>query len=243
MDERIKEILRLGRDAYKKKEYSRAESYLTEVLEKHDGFADVHNMLGVICHDRGLFSKAQDHFERALAINPGYTEAALNLAVTYNDLGRYEDAKRVYGEALARSQAVPGELDPFVRGKISNMYAEIGDVFASSGLYDEASVEFEKALSLAPGFVDIRLKLAQSLRDSGKHESAIEQFRRILADRPGYVAARVHLGITLYATGKIAEAVKEWEEVLRQDPENGSCRMYLNLVSEVAPGKVPEGGS
>ena len=89
MDEQTKDFLKLGRDAYRKKEYSRADDYLTRVAEQHDDFADVFNMLGVIYHDRGLFSKAQQNFERALAINPRYTEAALNLAVTYNDLGRY----------------------------------------------------------------------------------------------------------------------------------------------------------
>jgi len=232
MDERTKELLRLGRDAYRKKEYSRAESVLTQVLEKHEAFADVHNMLGVIYHDRGLFSKAQGHFEQALQINPGYTEAALNLAVTYNDLGRYEDAKQVYGQALARSRAEPGELDPFVRGKISNMYADIGDVYLSSGLQGQAADEYRKALSLAPGFVDIRLKLAQALRDDGHHDQAIEQFRRILEERPAYTAARIHLGITLYALGRNDEAVAEWREALRQDPDNRSCQMYLNLVGE-----------
>jgi tetratricopeptide (TPR) repeat protein len=234
MDERIKELLRLGRDAYKKKEYSRAESYLTQVLEDNESFADVHNMLGVIYHDRGLFSKAQGHFERALAINPGYTEAALNLAVTYNDLGRYEDAKKVYGQALATSRSEPGELDPFVRGKISNMYADIGDVYNASGLHDLAAAEYHKALSLAPGFVDIRLKLAQALRDAGRHQEAIAQFQCILVDRPGYVAARIHLGITLYAIGRNADAVIEWKQVLQQDPDNRSCKMYLNLISEDA---------
>jgi len=236
MDERTKEALRLGRDAYKKKEYSRAESYLLQVLENHSGFADVHNMLGVIFHDRGLFSKAQGHFEKALEINPNYTEAALNLAVTYNDLGRYEDAKRVYGQALANSRTEPGELDPFVRGKIANMYADIGDVFSSSGLYDLAAAEYEKALSMAPGFVDIRLKLAQALRDAGKHEDAIAQFKKILQDRPGYASARIHLGITLYAVGRNDEAVEQWQEVLRQDPENRSCKMYLNLVAGAGDG-------
>jgi len=231
MDEHTKENLRLGRDAYKKKEYSRAESYLLQVLESHSGFADVHNMLGVIFHDRGLFSKAQGHFEMALQINPNYTEAALNLAVTYNDLGRYEDAKRVYGQALANSRTEPGELDPFVRGKIANMYADIGDVFASSGLYDLAAAEYDKALSMAPGFVDIRLKLAQALRDAGKHDAAIAQFEQILRDRPGYTSARVHLGITLYAIGRNTEAIAQWQEVLRHDPDNKSCKMYLNLVS------------
>ncbi len=232
MDEHTKKNLRLGRDAYKKKEYTRAESYLTQVIEKHETFADVHNMLGIIYHDRGLFSKAQGHFERAMAINPGYTEAALNLAVTYNDLGRYEEAKKIYAQALSNSRSEPGELDPFVRGKVANMYAEIGDVYASSGLFQAAASEYEKALAMAPQFVDIRLKLGQVLRDSGKQQEAVEQFNLIIKQRPQYIAAHIHLGITLYAMGKKEQAIHEWQEVLNQDPDNRSCQMYMNLIAK-----------
>lgn len=232
MDEKTKDLLKLGRDAYRKKEYSRAESYLTRVLEKHDNFADVYNMLGVVFHDRGLFTKAQQHFERALAINPRYTEAALNLAVTYNDLGRYNDAKEVFNQALSASRAEPGELDPFVRGKIANMYAEIAEVYQAAGLYEQAQSEFEKALALGPGFVDIRLRLAQSLRDQSKQEEALEQLARILQDRPTYVAAHVHMGVTLYSLGRKTEAAASWKEALRLDPANKSCQMYLNMLKE-----------
>ena len=232
MDEQTRDLLKLGRDAYHKREYSRAESYLTRVLEKNDRFADVYNMLGVIFHDRGLFSKAQKNFERALAINPGYTEASLNLAVTYNDLGRYAEAKAVFNKALSASRAGPGELDPFVRGKIANMYAEIGDVYQAAGIYEQATTEFRKALDLGPDFVDIRLRLAQALRDQGHQEDAVAEFRRILEDNPGYVSARIHLGVTLYSLGRLDEATHEWREALKLDPGNKSCQMYLNLVSE-----------
>jgi tetratricopeptide (TPR) repeat protein len=232
MDERLRELMKLGREAYKKKEYSRAETYLIQVMEGQDRYADVYNMLGVIYHDRGLFSKAQKNFAQALEINPNYTEAALNLAVTCNDLGRYEEAKEIYAKVLSVGRTEPGELDPFVRGKIANMYAEIGDVYFSSALYENAATEYRKALTMGPGFVDIRLKLAQALRDGGDREGAIAEFRNILADRPTFVAARVHLGITLYAQGKYTEAIAEWREALRIDPANKSCKMYLNLVKD-----------
>lgn len=232
MDDRIKELLRLGREAYRKKEYARAEGYLNQVLETDHHFADVFNMLGVIFHDRGLFSKAHKNFEKALEINPAYTEAALNLAVTYNDLGRYEEAKQIYSRVLSHTPSRPDELDPFVRGKVANMYADIGDVYLSSGLYSQATQEYRKALDMGPGFVDIRLRLAQSLRDGGQREEAVLELRRILEERPEFSSARLHLGITLYALGRSQEAIHEWKELLRIDPNNRSCQMYLNLIKE-----------
>ena len=106
------------------------ESNLSQVVEQNQSFADVYNMLGIVYHDQGQFARAQRAFEAALRLNPAYTEAALNLAVIYNDMGKYREAKEVYQAALLRQRNSPGKLDPFVTGKIANMYADIADVFA-----------------------------------------------------------------------------------------------------------------
>ena len=145
MDDILKQALALGRGYYLKKEYALAEQYLTEVVEQNQSFADVYNMLGVIYHDQGQYQKAQRAFEAALRINPGYTDAALNLAVTYNDTGRYKDAQETYRHALSRSGAKQGKLDRFVAGKLANMYSDIGDVYLSSGMFQEAIVEYRRA--------------------------------------------------------------------------------------------------
>src|SRR5687768_8577898 len=123
MDEALKQLLTLGRGYFEKKQYAQAEKYLAPVVEQSQSFADVYNMLGVIYHDQGHFARAQRAFEAALRINPGYTEASLNLAVIYNDMGKYREAKEVYQAALLRQKDAPGKLDPYVRGKVANMYA------------------------------------------------------------------------------------------------------------------------
>src|SRR6266545_5619640 len=115
MDESLKQALTLGRSYYQKKEYARAEQYLSQVVEQNQSFADVYNMLGVIYHDQGQYQQALRAFEAALRINPGYTDAALNLAVTYNDTGKYQAARDIYQQALSHSGAAPGQVDRFVK--------------------------------------------------------------------------------------------------------------------------------
>src|SRR5882724_9125421 len=138
MDDALKQLLTLGRGYFEKKQYSQAEKYLTQVVEQNQSFADVYNMLGVLYHDQGQFARAQRAFEAALRINPAYTDAALNLAVIYNDMGKYAEAKQVYQAALSRQRSSPNQMDPFVKGKIANMYAEIGEVYLSTGMVEEA---------------------------------------------------------------------------------------------------------
>ena len=230
MDDLLKEKLALGRFHYLRKEYARAEAYLTQVVEENQSFADVYNMLGVCYHDQGMYQKAQRAFEAALRINPGYTDAALNLAITYNDTGKYREAQEAYQQALMRSGAAPGKLDHFVRGKLANMYAEVGDVYLSSGLYAEAIAEYQRALTLCPTFVDIRAQLAGAWRDWGRRDEAIAEYTEIVRQAPNYVPGRLNLGLCLYAAGRRQDAAEQWDAVLRISPGNRSAEMYLKFA-------------
>ncbi len=233
MDDSLKQLLTLGRGYFEKKQYADAESYLTQVVEQNQSFADVYNMLGVIYHDQGQFARAQRAFEAALRLNPAYTDAALNLAIIYNDMGRYREAKEVYSAALNRHRDNPQRMDPYVKGKIANMYADIGEVYASTGMLDEAVAEYRRALALGPTFVDIRLKLANALRDLNQHDESLKEFEEILRQNPNYLPGRVHYGITLYAAGRRSDAITVWEDVLGRNPGNKSAEMYLSLVRDM----------
>ncbi len=229
MDEHTKQWLLLGREHYQKREFDKAEPMLRQVLESNERLADVHDMLGVISHTHGNFAQAETHFERALAINPSYTEAALNLAVTYNDRGKYEAARQVYARIKgAASESMQG-LDPFARGKIANMHADVAQAYADAGLAHEAITEYGKAVHLCPEFADLRTKLGTLLREVNDLASAREQYEAAIAARPSYVPARIHLGVTLLSLGDPDGAADQWRKVLEIEPDNVRARMYLRI--------------
>ena len=239
MDEHTKQTLLLGREHYQKREFDKAEQMLRQVLETDDRLADVHDMLGVICHSRGNFTQAEHHFERALALNPNYTEAALNLAVTYNDRGKYEAARQVYARIRgAPGGSVPG-LDPFARGKIANMHAEVGQAYADAGLPREAILEYEKAVGLCPQFADLRTKLGMLLRELNELPRARHQYEAAIEARPKYVPARIQLGITLLSQGEADKAREQWDKVLELEPDNARAKMYLRMMASASTSKPP----
>jgi tetratricopeptide (TPR) repeat protein len=201
MDERIKQLINLGREHYKNREFDKAEKLLSQVLKDNQTFADVYNMLGVIYHDLGQFRRAEECLEQALQINPGYTEAALNLAVTYNELGKYQQAKEIYSRAMAQSKSEPRQLDPFARGKLANMHADLAQAYADSGLAREAIHELEKAVGLCPHFADLQTRLGKLLGEAKELVRAREHYEAAVAARPNYVPARVQLGVTLLSLG------------------------------------------
>jgi len=185
-------------------------------------------MLAVILHERGDFVAAERYFERAVELNPNYTEALLNLAVTYNDLGKYEAARQVYAQIKRGSDGTL--LDPFARGKIANMHADIAQAYADAGCRQEAIEELKRAVGLCPGFADLQTRLGTLYRDVGNLALAREHYTAARDANPKYVAARVLLGVALLSLGSSDQAVAEWREALTIDPDNKNAKMYLRMV-------------
>ncbi len=239
MDDHLKQLLLLGREHYQKREYDKAEYLLKQVVAQTDRFADVFDMLGVMAHSRGDFTQAEDHFERAVTLNPNYTEAQLNLMVTYNDLGKYDSAREVYARIRSRG-AAGGKGDPFAKGKIANMHAELSQAYQDAGMAAEAVTELERAVALCPQFADLRTRLAVLYRDTGQPDRAREQLELARASNPGYAQARVLLGVTLLSAGELEAADAEFGTVLAQDPDHKSAQMYQKVVrSRLASSERP----
>jgi len=233
MDKETLMRLERGREYYANREYEKAEPYLLKVAETETGFADVMNMLGVIYHDRGQVAQARDYFEKAIALNPRYTEAALNLAVTYNEQGLYDDARRIHEHATSLQPSEGKQIEPFARGKLSNMHADLGQAYAELQMLDKAISEYREALDLSPGFADVRTRLGQLLKDCGRLDDAQAELERVKRDRSGYVPARISLGATYFAKNDKLAARREWSEVMALDPENRTAGMYLRMVDQL----------
>jgi tetratricopeptide (TPR) repeat protein len=232
MDDRLKQLLILGKEHYERNEHDRAEQVFREILEADEGagrFADVHNMLGVILHARGDIAGAAARFEQATSINPRYTEALLSLAVTYNDLGRYEDAQALYAR-IRELKGADGELDPFARGKIANMHAAVAQAYADAGRPEQAIAELRKAVELCPTFADLQTKLGTLYRENGDLAMAREHYAAACTANPRYVPARVLLGVTLLALGQPDDAMAEWRSVLAIEPTNKKAQMHLRMA-------------
>lgn len=233
MDERLKQQLALGREHYQKREFDKAEPILREVLDQQEGFADVHNMLGVIAHERGDFARAEKHLERATELNPNYTEALLNLAVTYNDQSKYEAGRAVYKRIRTARERSTDNLDPFVRGKIANMHAELAQAYEDAGLRSDAIRELERAVSMCPTFADLQTRLGTLHRDSGDLHKARLHYEAARNANPRYPLARLMLGVTLLALNDVEAAKVEWRAVLEHDPGNKSAAMYLRMAENI----------
>lgn len=227
----VKELINLGKEYFDRKEYHLAEKYLQKVVTENANYADVYNLLGVINHIGGRFQNALDSFQKALSINPRYTEALLNLAVLYNDLGEYAKAKSLYTQLKQNNKKKSHDIEPVLKGKLSNLHSEIGDIYRSISMFAFAVEEYKKALHLNPAYHDIRTKLGQALREQGKLKDSEKEFKLVIKANPKYNSARVQLGVTLYTMGKTPAAKKEWQTALKHNPKDQYAQMYLRLLA------------
>jgi Tfp pilus assembly protein PilF len=228
MNDHERQLLLLGREYFAHGDFEKAEHTLNQVIQKAEGFADVHHMLGIIAHHQGDFVRAEAHFETAVRINPNYTEAQLNLMVTYNELGKYDEARQLY--ARIRSKARPQRIDPLVRGKLSNMHADLAQAYLDAGLQHDAVAELEKAVTLSPDFADLRLRLGQLYRDIGELTRARHEFETARNSNPNYLRARISLGTFLLSADEHEAARREFEAALAIEPTNKAAAMYLRLI-------------
>jgi len=233
MDKETQKQIELGRELYENGEFEKAEPVLRGIIEKNPSFADILNMLGVIYHNRGEIGRAKEFFEKAYGVNPRYTDAALNLIVAFNDLGEYDKARDIFERVKSSSGASKEEIEPYARGRLANMHADLGRVYADLGIYEDSVQQYRSALELCPTFVDLQTKMAQVMREAGKIDDAIDELNAVKAARPEYMPARLALGVAYFSRGDRASAREEWMSVLDDDPDNLAARMYQRMVDQV----------
>jgi tetratricopeptide (TPR) repeat protein len=213
--------------------YPEAEDlYLKLVEAGGSGYADIYNRLGLITAFQGQIETAVEWFLKAVQANPRYTEACLNLAVIYADLSRYDEADQVYHEAARLVTDAPRSTDFYVRGRLANEHAALGDRYVNLGLLDEALDEYRKALGLCPMFPDIVTRVGMVLREQGAYDEAIRVFLRAKELSPDYVPATVHLGLTYYMSGFPDLAREEWESIPPEAIAGEHTAVYLALAKK-----------
>jgi tetratricopeptide (TPR) repeat protein len=232
MDNHLLETHKEGSDAFRANDYKTARACFNKLLEHGLKFADVHNMLGVIDYSNGDYASAVENLKKAIELNPSYTEARLNLSIVLNDTGEYPDAAKAFEQARAVAYPGAGKVDPFIKGRLANLHAQLGDLYHGMGLYDDAMKEYSVALALREDFPDVRTNLGVLYRDMGLHDQAIEEFRRVRQTHPHYNEATIQLGISHYGLDDKATAKELWGGVLRDNPDDAKAMMYYRLVKE-----------
>jgi serine/threonine protein kinase/tetratricopeptide (TPR) repeat protein len=131
-------------------------------------------------HRRKAYAHALEMFERAIELDPGYARAYAGVADCYAMLYHYIEATE---ENLRRAEEASRkalELDP----GSAEAHASRGHVLALGRRFDEAKVEFETAIRLAPTLFESHYLFARACWAEGRMEEAARHFEDAMRARP-----------------------------------------------------------
>lgn len=224
------QLLTEAKELFKRNLLKKAFDIFEEITNLNPKNAEAFFYIGNIFHIQGQLGKAVKAFNKTLELDSGHTDAAISLSVILNDIGRYEDAKKIFEKANSniKSQEA-GITDPHINIKFANKHFEVAEMYFSYNRYEEALVEYNKAIALDPSKLDVRVKIAKVYSKKGFTAKAFEELRKLKAENPSYIPARVALGLLHYGKGNTIEAQSEWQNALSKDPQNEEIQMYLNL--------------
>jgi polyferredoxin len=208
--------------AFKTKRYTdRHEHALAEAL-RHFTLADRWGLAGVVevklglawCHLlRGDAGRAERLAGEAVALAPDQPELLQNLA------------------DLKHAAAPPAE-DRFNRGAM----------LAASGNLEDAAIEFQACVALAPDSVPARFNLGGVFRRLGRNGEAIEQLEIARGLAPGDASVSIELGLAYVATGENDQALEAFKRAVALDPDSPESKLHLpELIRELErSGPLPD---
>ncbi len=209
--------------------------------------------------------KANNYFQQAIAIDPQYAQAYAGLAQSYLWLSDQEGPEAFAGAKAASDMAILLDTtlaEPhMVRGvllqngdpdweaaerelrrsiKLNPSSAEAHQVYAiylsAKGLFDEAMVEAERAVTLDPVTRSPKSQAAWIDVCAGHYERGITRLRNIVEMFPDDALSRNGLGTAYVLTGRFEEGISELKrsaELWGRDPQrDGSLAWAYALAGD-----------
>jgi tetratricopeptide (TPR) repeat protein len=228
-------VLTRARERFAVQDYYGTVHLLEEVAAGGRAFADVHHLLGVSLSLLGQRDRALTEFARALELNPRYLEALIHQGLVLYEMGRDAEAEDSFRRAAASIAPASNGLPAPIAARLANQHAELAEAYAEAGALERAVEQYQRALELGPGFVDLRYRMARLLLESGRSLEAREALEEVLRSRPNFVDAAAALGLAHYLSGDALGARDIWKKCLQRRPENARVEAYLAMLGRTGP--------
>jgi tetratricopeptide (TPR) repeat protein len=134
---------------------------------------------------------------------------------TYERNKTWQDSLAFWADCIKKS---PGKARP---------YANLGVELTNLKRYDEAQLNFEKAIQIGPNLVQAQYNLGLLYERLNDQDKAMEQYRKAIQVSPDFVRAHNNLGVLLLKQGETDEALGYFHKVQQLKPNVGET--YINI--------------
>ncbi|MBI4977640.1 MAG: tetratricopeptide repeat protein [Spirochaetes bacterium] len=171
--------------------------------------------LGNMYFRKAQYTKAMDMYQNALKLQPKHANALYNLGNTYKQLGRSSDALTAYLKAVENSGK-----DTRIQYAANN---QTGNVYYSSGSYEEAHNAYRKALA-ARETPEIFISLGSSLEALKRTDEARTYYKKSIDAKPNF-DGYFYLGRLLYNEKNYANALACFINAGAINPKDANVKM------------------
>ena len=226
---------RLGISHHLLGRFKEAEAAYQLAIKADGDFAAARNNLGALFYSQRQFSDADREFRRAAERD------AISKALTDNlHLSRYarDNARDARAAAEQNLVAVRLLLEPFTRDtedflKVVSLFPlttreEVGrrvlraDVFMARKLYEDAVIEYRRAVLIDRYDASIANKLGVAYHSLRKFRDAEQQYREALRLRPNHLDAMNNLAVIDYVRENYEGALERYKKALVLQPRSAT---------------------
>ncbi len=174
--------------------------FLDELLVAYPNDERAQFAMGGYSFGQTEYPQAIEHYRKATEIDPGYASAFNLLGYAYRQNVNYPEAEKAFQRYIA---LIPKDPNPY------DSYAEL---LLKMGRFDDAIVQYRKALEIDPNFLNAHQGIGMALLYQGKPDQALAEIANIARKartdgerRTGMFAANVvHID-----NGKLAKALED----------------------------------
>lgn len=111
----------------------------------------------------------------------------------------------------------------------SELYFSKGLLAFDEGKFEEAAIEFEKALQIEPENPNILFQLGKTYNRLKEFDESAEPLQKALKIDPQLKGINYELGVAYFNTGEFEKASNELDITIKNEPEKGEAYYYKGL--------------
>lgn len=214
----------LGITALEKKEYKRAKTYFSKIVNVSSEYKEIRLNLGIALLNLGKYKEAKENFEIAIKISPESYVVLFNLAQAHQHLKEYERAKEYYKRALAQND------------KSVYCCINLGLIDYYQKDYAHGLEYFEKANTLLPGNDEILYYITRckdelcSYDENCDGDEIIKSYLSIANNQNLPKEINLFLAKAYAKLGQIEMAKKHCQESLSKSPKDIESYKLLGAI-------------
>ncbi|GAA5133478.1 tetratricopeptide repeat-containing sulfotransferase family protein [Thalassotalea piscium] len=204
--------------AFTKQDFQTAESLYRQLIQENVQVPKIYTQLAMLCAMSNRIAEAKSLWTYALTIAPAFVDALLGLG----DICKYE--KNFIKAADYYKKVIAGNPQHALA------YLNLSYCYKQIGKLNDSITACEKALAIAPNYIQAKEFLGQVLITKGDLTQAKQVLNSVLSENSKSVKALYALGNLLKSQGDFEQARECYQQIFSIQPEFSQAHFTYSVI-------------